>query len=291
VEPIDPNYLQHQLIFLVGIFIQAFRMIPIRTQWKALLGIALFSIVMGLIPGKHEDVYDLHFHLWAISFVYVLLLFPLFSTYLLPKLTEFDLILQTVYAWAIIAFGPWSQYLVPYMPYISAGMACILMYIILPIIHGKKTEVLIYMWMPFLSVVMMIFYIPSLVELPFHMPLTPLSAIQTFSVGMTGFLFFRNILALFHCLPLKGKRESMEEAMERLREYLVLVREKMDDAQINPGIGVILACVLVAAIFVLEARSPGASTYYLPIFLTVSSVLYEARIAIHETISPRAPEE
>ena len=256
--------LLYQGVFLLGIFVESLRTLPVIKHWKRIALIAIIAVVGGLLPGKREHAYDLHAHLWIIGMYYTLILFFAYTQELLPKLSEFDLILHAISIWTLTSFGITASGFEQYAPYINGMSAIMLLYVFLPLPTNTFVEVLLYAWSIILAICIMVVQYWWFLSYPFYREPTFQSMFTMITSGMAGFILFRNVTILVELVPIPGKHQTFRERLNEVKKYAHLIHNKFDDRQLSPIPAIIITECLVGGIVVNE---------YYHLFPTASVIL------------------
>jgi len=224
--------------FGLGVAAQAALLLRNDWNWWKLGGCAALGLT-GMLPGKHEPVYQPLFHV-LVSFSLFSVTFALtFSKDILPILSEAILLSYTLVFW----FAFYSFY------YQGGPLQTVLLIVLLvPTIATlyvafRKTrltfllKLILYTWFLIIIVCLGLFQFPySHLALFFEDRQVPwITPLDSLAAGMAFLFLLANATYVFYLIPIPGRNESWEERMRQWHEFTDLMTQRFADAQVTLG--------------------------------------------------------
>jgi len=230
--------------FGLGVAAQAALLLRNDWNWWKLGGCAVLGL-MGMLPGKHEHLYQPLFHV-LVSFSLFSVTFALtFSKDILPILSEAILLSYTLVFW----FAFYSFY------YQGGPLQTVLLIVLLVptiatlYIAFRKTQLtfllklILYTWFLIIIVCLGLFQFPySRLALFFEERQVPwITPLDSLAAGMAFLFLLANATYVFYLIPIPGKNESWEERMRHWHEFTDLMTQRRilsSQDSFLPGIGI-----------------------------------------------------
>jgi len=222
--------------FGLGVAVQAVLLLRGDWNWWKLAGCAGFALA-GLIPGKHERVYQPLLHvLMVFSFFSVTFAF-IFKRDILPLISEAVLLSYTLVFW--FAFFAYYYHGDPLQ-------ICLMIALLVPTVAtlfiafrktklGFALKLILYTWFLVITVCLGLLQFPfSQLSLFFADRQVPwASPLDSAAAGMAFMFLAANATYVFYLIPIPDKNESFEERMRHWHEFTDLMTQRFADAQLT----------------------------------------------------------
>lgn len=226
------------ILFYAGIVAQALFLLIGRMGLKdagqvlACCGISLF----GLIPGKHEHVYDPHLHLFMVACIFAIAYACFFKKKVLERINQEILMVWTLVFLYIMAQTPFiADHAWLFIPLAAASLLAVInAFAGFDRYYGWK--VYFYVW--FLCTIAGILasqFAFLTVCAVFGLGQHPavIGSFTVFVVGMSFLYLAINLWYVIELIPLPGKHQSFSERMEQVKEDMEILAGDYDAEQIR----------------------------------------------------------
>lgn len=220
--------------FGVGVCMQVVLLLGRNISLLKILGCAALALI-GMMPGKREQVYDPLFHiLMTFSFFSFMVAF-MFMKEILPLISEGTLLSYTAIFW----FAFFSYYYHGTLAQnVLMGVAVLPTAIILYMVFdrenpGNLTKLVMYTW--FLTIIVSIGFMqfpPSDLAIFYEEREVPwITPVESVTAGMAFMFLVANATYIFYLFPIPSKGQSLASRMEDWREFSDLLIDRFSNAQ------------------------------------------------------------
>ena len=222
--------------FAVGVAMQAAILIHGEWNWPRLIGCAAFGLV-GMIPDKHEYVYQPLFHILTCISIFAFLFAFAFRRIILPIVSEPVLLSYTIIFW--FAFFVYYYDGTPpqrKLMYLLLAPSAISLYVSLVKTQlGFGLKLILYTWFLIIIVCLGLFQFPfdqlTLFYDDHQVPwVTPAESVMA---GMAFLFLLVNGTYVFYLIPIPGRTQSWKDRMKEWHEFTDLLTQRFAGSQIT----------------------------------------------------------
>ena len=222
--------------FGLGVALQAILLIRGDWNWRKLAGCLAFGM-LGMLPGRHERVYEPLFHvLMVFSFFSVIFAF-MFREDILPLISEAVLLSYT------LAF--WFAFFVYFYSRTPLHMALLLLLLVptaaTVFVAFRKTQLgfvfklALYTWFLLIIVCLGLFQFPysQLILFSADHQVPWVTPVESATAGMAFLFLLANATYVFYLIPIPGRNESWEERIKNWHAFTDLLTQRFADARVT----------------------------------------------------------
>jgi hypothetical protein len=208
------------LVFGAGVVAQSLVFVLGSGQTRLVgLGAAAFIGLFGMLPGKHENVYEPHFHLALCFILYAFAVFAQFKKEIMARVSQSNLLVNSLTLWFLCAsfLGGESRVLMMSLAALPTLGTLIVAFTIRE--WSFPVKLACYVWFLLLTIANCCFQVRfGNLAFLFLDSFAPPNPIDLFMTGMAFTVMAASLFYVYLLIPLQRKNETWEARTARWRE-------------------------------------------------------------------------
>lgn len=222
--------------FGCGVALQA--LLLMRGDWSwGKLGACVAMGLFGMLPGKHEHVYQPLFHVLMVFSLFSVFFAFMFKEDILPIVSETVLLWYTVVFWyAFIAYAPAGNPPPTALMVLLLVPTSVTLYLVVVKTQlGFVMKLGLYTWFLAIIVCLGLLQFPfSQLKLFFKDHQVPwVTPFESVTAGMAFLFLLANAAYIYYLIPIPGRSQSLADRMRQWHEFTDLLTQRFDDAQVT----------------------------------------------------------
>ena len=235
--------------FTVGMALNILPKLRTLNDIKLFFAVIIGSFLISLVPGKHEDVYDLHYHLKLFFVTAMGATFVVLRDRIIPRVNEQVLVINTVILGYALVF------MIPRSIGIPLGFLCMYptMMVVLSIMTRQELDpniqIFLYFWNDIIFLILLaVQYAAFMDSIPTFEAAAFLPPWQIVTSGMMFATVALPIMGLAYLIPVTAKHQSLEDRLKQIREYLEKVVSNFTEENTTPAKVIFIAVLTWGAL-------------------------------------------
>ena len=222
--------------FGLGVALQAMLLIRGDWNWWRLAGNAAFAL-LGMLPGKHERVYQPLFHVLMVFSLFSVMFAFTFRKDILPLITGVVLLSYTLIFWFAFFsyFYDGTPLHVILLALLLVPTAATIFATFLKTQPGFALKLVLYTWFLVIILCLGLFQFPfSQLKLFLEDHQVPwVTPVQSATAGMAFLFLLANASYVLYLIPIPGRNESWAQRMQTWHEFTDLLSQRFADARVT----------------------------------------------------------
>jgi hypothetical protein len=278
--------------FGLGVALQAMLLIRGDWNWWKLAGCVALGM-LGMLPGKHERVYQPLFHVLMVFSGFSVMFAFMFREDILPLISEAILLSYTLVFWFafLLYFYDGSALHTALLALLLVPTAATLFVAFRKTQLGFIFKLVLYTWFLIIVVCLGLFQFPySQLKLFFVDHQVPwVTPVESATAGMAFLFLLANATYVFYLIPIPAKNESWAERMKNWHAFTDLLTQRFADTRVTlvqsfMVLGVEGAALLLNAIY--RWFPPGL---VINVAIVIPAIVFHPRLLPKPIAASRTP--
>jgi hypothetical protein len=205
-------------------------------NWRRLAGCAAFAL-LGMLPGKHERVYQPLFHVLMVFSVFSVMFAFTFRKDILPLITGAVLLSYALVFWFAFFcyFYDGTPLHVTLLALLLVPTAATIFTTFRKTQPGFALKLVLYTWFLVIIVCLGLFQFPyGQLKLFLEDHQVPwVTPVESATAGMAFLFLLANASYVLYLIPIRGRNESWAERMQTWHEFTDLLTQRFADARVT----------------------------------------------------------